>query len=296
MPKCSHCGRKGIFLKLSPDGFCASCQRESDLHRCVHCGKSGFHVKLSEAGLCYTCQAKENQRKRSQYIEDQIALFSEKLVSLPRYSISFSEEQPAKDEMPEIPEFRFSNITSRTNYDKLGDFVVVDTETTGLRSTSAILEVSAIRFINYSPTELFTTLIRPARYTAAAEKASEINGITKEMVSDAPRIWQVISSLSEFIGDFNIVGHNLEFDLQFLCRDGLILSPKSKLYDTLSLAKHTLKRKKSDYDSTGDVENYKLATVCLYYDIFWTGAHRSSADCLATGKLFQALAKDRTGN
>ena len=31
-------------------------------------------------------------------------------------------------------------------------------------------------------------------------------------------LYQIIPSLQEFIGDMPLLGHNLEFDLKFLCR------------------------------------------------------------------------------
>lgn len=37
-------------------------------------------------------------------------------------------------------------------------------------------------------------------------------------------LYQIIPSLQEFIGDMPLLGHNLEFDLKFLCRAGLDLS------------------------------------------------------------------------
>ena len=45
----------------------------------------------------------------------------------------------------------------------------------------------------------------------------------------------------------------------------------------------------SDYD----VDDYKLQTLCNYYDIPLVGAHRALADCYATGLLLECLAKDR---
>lgn len=40
-------------------------------------------------------------------------------------------------------------------------------------------------------------------------------------------LYQIIPSLQEFIGDMPLLGHNLEFDLKFLCRAGLDVTPET---------------------------------------------------------------------
>ena len=43
-------------------------------------------------------------------------------------------------------------------------------------------------------------------------------------------LYQIIPSLQEFIGDMPLLGHNLEFDLKFLCRAGLDVTPETRRY------------------------------------------------------------------
>ena len=57
-------------------------------------------------------------------------------------------------------------------------------------------------------------------------------------------------------------------------------------YDTLELSRMHIR----DYDGT-KLPNYKLATVCDECCIYFDGAHRSSADALATGLLFVEIVK-----
>lgn len=202
-------------------------------------------------------------------------------------------------------DLKYSNITSRTNYDKLGNFVVVDTETTGIRaSTNKIVEVSAIKFNGFEPVEAFSTLVNPGRKIPAS--ASAINHISDDMVAKAPAIWQIMPSLNDFIGGLPIVGQNLPFDLDFLCRAGLKIGEKQRLFDTLQLARRTIKKEKqvwdkdlgcyvSDGDPFSEVPDYKLQTLCRYYLICAHCDHRATGDALATGYLFRALARERTG-
>ena len=112
-------------------------------------------------------------------------------------------------------EHDMSNVTKQTNLEKLGQFTVIDTETTGLHcGQNQIVELTAIRFRDWKPVEIFTTLINPGK--PIPEDATRIHGITDEMVEDAPRIAEVIKDFDSFLGSDNLLGHNLPFDLGFL--------------------------------------------------------------------------------
>lgn len=173
-----------------------------------------------------------------------------------------------------------ANITKKTNPKKYKDFVVIDTETTGIKTSgNDIIEVSAIKFIDCIPTKIYTTLLKPRKPIPA--DATKINGITNEMVENAPSFAQIRNSLQAFIGTLPIVCHNAEFDIEFLHVSGLEFQEKQCFYDTLELSRKHIR------DSLGDkLDNYKLATVCNYCDIYFDGSHRASADALATGLLF----------
>ncbi len=231
--------------------------------------------------------------------------FDRQLVSIPVYSIPYSSEKTKRRAVSSMGEITYSRIAKKTNFSKLGDFVVVDTETTGITLLSSkIVELSALRFENFRPTMLFTTLINPE--CPIPPEATNVNHITDEMVKDAPKIWQVMPALQDFIGAMPLVGHNLPFDLKFLYKYGLnVPQPKQKFYDTLQIVPTVLSKAKTkwdadlqerviDYEGSFDVENYKLGTVCAHYGIHISNAHRSSADCLATGLLFARLARAKT--
>lgn len=181
---------------------------------------------------------------------------------------------------------KYSRITAKTDYNRTGNFVSIDTETTGLSAyNDGITEISAIKFADWKPIQVFHTLINPS--VKIPKNIEEITGITNEMVTDAPSFYEIIPCLDMFIGSSNIVGHNLPFDLKFLYMNGYdFTGQKRKYYDTLSLIKSVLKK--------GDIENYKLTTLCEYYCIRDNiGAHRSSSDAMATGYLFNEIAKQK---
>lgn len=299
------------------DTYAASIAITPELERSFNCqtkktytGRSLLDFKNIEVSEKYEFNASTaiarirdnvNNLKKS---EEAFLAFIRILDSLPTVEIEVSDKPAEKRTISELSEINYSNITKKTPRDKLGNFVVFDTETTGLNvSNSEIVEISAIRFRNYEPVEAFTTLCQPRR--GISEEAAKINGITAEMVKDKPTFGQVAQAFQNFIGEDNLVAHNLQFDLKFIVKYGVdVMASKRRYYDTLDIAQRTLKRVKDkwdkelgcympNYDGDYDVVNYKLATLCSYYGIPLSGAHRALADCFATGLLFQRLAEDR---
>lgn len=214
--------------------------------------------------------------------------------------VDISPVPAAKRTMTELDSVKFSSISSKTPYKTIYNFASIDVETTGLSpSKHEIVEVAAIRFRDGVPVEKFTSYAFPQRGISA--EASKINGITLGMVSNAPAFSNIAKSFEDFLGDDNIVGHNLKFDLRFLCKYGVnFLAKKRRYYDTLQLAHKKLKSPKKlwdedrnycglDWDSDYDVENYKLGTLCEYYDIEMFQTHRAADDCYAAGLLFIQL-------
>lgn len=215
--------------------------------------------------------------------------------SIEHCSITLKNTSSFQLDVSNLEQIKYSNITSKTNYERLGNFVVIDIETTGLSHIdNKITEVSAVKFEYWQPVITFATLINPKTYIP--ENITKLTGITNEMVKISPVFSDILFDLTNFIGSSNIVGHNLEFDLKFLYFNGLdILSHKRKYYDTLQIAKRTLKSFNSKYpDKYYDVNDYKLTTLCEYYKIRGNlYAHRAESDCMATGYLLKNLAEEK---
>lgn len=232
--------------------------------------------------------------------------FAVTLESLEQCDIALSHESVPQGKIADLNGLTYSSVTSKSNPSKLGTFVVVDVETTGLKCVQdEIIEVSAIIFEDWVPSRCFSSLIKPKK--SIPPRITSINRISNQMVVNSPSIEQVIPALTDFIGNYNMVGHNLPFDLNFLYRNGLnILAKKRKYFDTLELAKKVVKgpTKRWNSDTAGyvtdfnidyEVENHKLETLCDYFEIRDnSSAHRALSDCLATGYLFQSLVSLRT--
>ena len=249
-----------------------------------------------------TEEEKEIKRRRAEFLQRKQDEARAELEALPRYQIELSSEKRNRNTGYEEP--TFSNITPKGKYN---EFVVFDTETTGLApSRERIIELAAIRFVNGVPTEVFETFINPEK--PIPQEASAVNHITDGMVADAPTISQVLPAFEAFVGKSPLVAHNLAFDLKFIFYSGSnIFDTPRKYFDTLQIAQKMLKKPKpkydkefgtweTDYDSDYDVDNHKLATLAEYYNITFPDQHRATADAIVTGKLFLHLIRDKQSN
>ncbi len=93
--------------------------------------------------------------------------------------------------------------------------VALDIETTGLDPLrDAIIEIGAVKYDDGQIVDRWHSLINPQRMIPAP--ITQLTGITNEMVRDAPPIKAVIQQFADFVGEFPVVGHNVNFDLGFL--------------------------------------------------------------------------------
>lgn len=167
------------------------------------------------------------------------------------------------------------------------NYVVFDLETTGTSSTyDQVIEISAVKVQNGVVVDEFTALVNPQ--TKIPFSASQVNGITDDMVKDAPTFDQVLAEFLAFTEDMILVGHNIHtFDMKFLYRDsdkyfGKV--PMNDYIDTLSLAR----------DYLPDLSHHKLVDLAKHYGISSDGAHRALNDCRMNQQVFECLAKDMT--
>ena len=150
------------------------------------------------------------------------------------------------------------------------DFTVVDIETTGLSSAGAeIIEISALRYRGGKKVAVFSSLLKP-RY-AIPYFITELTGITNAMVKDAPERTGVLSDFYEFVGKDVIVGHNVNFDVNFLYDEISVYLGKAlenDFVDVLRLSRHYLPF----------LPSHKQTALAEYFGISAEGAHRALRD------------------
>src|SRR5690349_18632265 len=99
----------------------------------------------------------------------------------------------------------FRDILNRNN------FVVLDTETTGLEKPAEICEIAIIG-VNGEP--LVNTLVKPVRPIPPA--ASTITGITDDMVASAPSWVDVRPMVLEAIRGKDVIVYNATYDRKLM--------------------------------------------------------------------------------
>ena len=171
--------------------------------------------------------------------------------------------------------------------DFFADYVIFDFETTGLNPFDGdrIVEMSAVRVVNHKVVDKFATLVNPEQ--PISPDATAVNGITDDMVKDAPKMKEALTEFIDFIVDDILVGHNIKtFDMHFLkmeCMlqfDGKV--PDNDYVDTLLLARRCMP----------ELAHKNLTVLAAHFGISIEGAHRALADCLMNQKVYELLKEE----
>lgn len=95
------------------------------------------------------------------------------------------------------------------------DYVVLDTETTGLDAINGnIIEMGIVKVENFTVVERYQSFINP--HLELSPFITSLTGITDDMLADAPNIQEVLPEILKFVGDNIVVAHNAGFDIGFL--------------------------------------------------------------------------------
>lgn len=236
---------------------------------------------LDEAINVYCCTEHSSCRSIYNYNQYFTDAFNCIIDNLTEHKITLSNEKVLRQKEIRNPIVNYKNITKATNCDKIKNFVAVDCETTGLKvGGNDIIELAAVKFVDFKPVEKFHTYLRPRNPIPA--DATAINHITDDMVANSPIFAQVCADFQNFVQDFAIVAHNASFDMKFLHVSGLDLSKHiDKVYDTYTLARNKIK----------EADSYKLSSLCEELNIQCSNYHTALADALACGILFIDIVK-----
>jgi DNA polymerase-3 subunit alpha (Gram-positive type) len=166
---------------------------------------------------------------------------------------------------------------------KLSEFVIFDVETTGLFPVDGdrIIEIAAVKIKDGRVIEKFYSLVNPQRSIPA--QATLVNNITDDMIATAPLAADILPQMIRFIGGACVAGHNVRFDLNFLCYElaliGRRLNDQTPAVDTLKMARDLLPY----------LSNHKLAYLARSLGVVVDQTHRAMADVEITVGVFQRL-------
>jgi DNA polymerase-3 subunit epsilon len=165
-------------------------------------------------------------------------------------------------------------------------FVVLDTETTGLRAEGGdrIVSLAGVRVRSgiVRPAEVFDALVCPERPIPSA--STRLHGITDAMVASAPTIDVVLPAFLRFAEGAVLAGHEVSFDLGFLGGD----------MERLGLPRVTLEHPVLDTRLLsmlihGTDADHSLEAVAQRLGVSIRGRHSALGDALATAEILARL-------
>lgn len=157
-----------------------------------------------------------------------------------------------------------------------------DTETTGLDRGSRAIEIAGVMFDETGVLSSFETLINPGM--PIPPDVTKINGITDDMVKDAPDTREALLRFFSWVGDCRVaIAHYAQYDTGIVSWDagrvGVVIPTDMLVVDTCELAK-----------AIGATKNNKLDTVAAHYGIQRIGnAHRAASDVDMCYQIFQKM-------
>ena len=161
------------------------------------------------------------------------------------------------------------------------NYVVFDIETTGLDPEfDEIIEIGAVKIKDGIKIDTFNSLIKPEY--EIDEFITELTGITNEMVENAPSIDEVLPKFMDFIRDYIIIGHNVNFDINFIYDnlEELNIPPiTNDFVDTLRISRRLIP----------ELKHHKLSDLANYFNIDTNGSHRSLKDVEITLEVLKNL-------
>jgi DNA polymerase III subunit epsilon len=157
------------------------------------------------------------------------------------------------------------------------EFVVIDTETTGLFKNDRVIEIGCVVFSGEKMLEEWSTLVNPSRDLGP----THIHKITPSMVSIAPTFEEISNDLLRLLNGRIIVGHNASFDIRMLKQEFSRLGVEvdfGKPFCTMVGARQLL-----------PLGADSLIDACRYSGLIVEGAHSALGDARMTMSLFQVV-------
>jgi DNA polymerase III epsilon subunit family exonuclease len=156
-------------------------------------------------------------------------------------------------------------------------FCAVDVETSGLRMTSRVVEVGAVKFNLSGERYEFQSLVNPCELISRG--ATEIHGITDEMVASAPRAPDVMPALLNFMRGCVFIAHNATFDVRMIGDELARMraeAPAQPVVCTVRLARKRIQ----------GPPNYRLGTLVEHLGIDILALHSALPDAHAAREVF----------
>ena len=166
----------------------------------------------------------------------------------------------------------------------LNDYTVLDIETTSLDSFNGeIIEISAIKVRDKKEVDTFSELIKTKN--SIGYFTTKLTGITNEMIQKQGKdLICILNSFKNFLNDDIIVGHNVNFDINFIydaMKDNIKEYLTNDFVDTLRISRKVLP----------NLRHHKLDNLIDYFNLVKRDEHRALNDCILTNQVYINLVK-----
>ena len=163
----------------------------------------------------------------------------------------------------------------------LDDYTAVDIETTGLSPRySSIIELGALKVRRGRQVDEVSLLVDPG--FALPPGITALTGITDDMLWTAPGLGDVLPYFLDFVGGDVILGHNVNFDVNFLYDKALSigLAPVGNDFvDTMRLSRKLFPEHK----------HHRLCDLAERLAVTPDAAHRALADCYTAAACYERM-------
>lgn len=190
------------------------------------------------------------------------------------------------------PHVLHSSVKSIYDVLKSENYLILDTETTGLGNDAQICQIA---IINAQGETLLNTLVKPT--VAIPPSASNIHGITDDKVQDAPSWADIASQVETILRGQDVVIYNANYDLGVLVQTARAHELKFNLNFSDYCAMEAFAEVYGEWnDYHGNYRWQSLSTAANYYLADTSDAHDALADCLMTLAVCNGMLKDWQAN
>ena len=166
-------------------------------------------------------------------------------------------------------------------------YTVIDIESTGgAFKEEGIIEIALLRYDGNRLVDRFHSLVNPER--PIQPFVSKLTGITANMLSSAPKFYQIAKRIIEISDDAILVAHNTQFDYRIL---RLEFERLGYIFERETLCTVELSQK-----LLPEVQSYKLGKLTKELGIPLSDRHRALGDAEATLELLKILLQKDVAN